>query len=80
MPFEVLTELMPDAELEQMLRETEQQYRAVVKSVPGGIYRCKLGSVWDLEFLGEGIEEITGYPACGLDNLFDRISSAVALR
>jgi diguanylate cyclase (GGDEF)-like protein/PAS domain S-box-containing protein len=35
----------------------------LVANVPGAIYRCALASDWDMEFMSDGIEPITGYPA-----------------
>jgi diguanylate cyclase (GGDEF)-like protein/PAS domain S-box-containing protein len=36
---------------------------SLVANVPGAIYRCAFGSDWEMEFMSDGIEEITGYPA-----------------
>jgi two-component system cell cycle response regulator len=36
---------------------------SLVANVPGAIYRCAFKSDWEMEFMSEGIEEITGYPA-----------------
>jgi two-component system, cell cycle response regulator len=36
---------------------------SLVAHVPGAIYRCALNSDWEMEFMSEGIEQITGYPA-----------------
>ena len=35
----------------------------LVANVPGAIYRCKFSSDWEMEFMSQGIEPITGYPA-----------------
>jgi len=35
----------------------------LVANVPGAIYRCALASDWEMEFMSQGIEPITGYPA-----------------
>jgi two-component system, cell cycle response regulator len=35
----------------------------LVANVPGAIYRCAFASDWDMEFMSDGIEPITGYPA-----------------
>jgi two-component system cell cycle response regulator len=36
---------------------------SLVANVPGAIYRCKFCSDWEMEFMSEGIEPMTGYPA-----------------
>jgi PAS domain S-box-containing protein len=36
---------------------------SLVANVPGAIYRCALSSDWEMEFMSDGIEQITGYPA-----------------
>ena len=36
---------------------------SLVANVPGAIYRCALNSDWEMEFMSDGIERITGYPA-----------------
>jgi diguanylate cyclase (GGDEF)-like protein/PAS domain S-box-containing protein len=36
---------------------------SLVANVPGAIYRCKFSSDWEMEFMSDGIEPITGYPA-----------------
>jgi diguanylate cyclase (GGDEF)-like protein/PAS domain S-box-containing protein len=36
---------------------------SLVANVPGAIYRCAFKSDWEMEFMSDGIEQITGYPA-----------------
>ena len=36
---------------------------SLVANVPGAIYRCAFNSDWEMQFMSEGIEQITGYPA-----------------
>src|SRR5947207_15902679 len=44
---------------------------ALIKNVPGAIYRCSPESDWAMQFLSDEIEPISGYPAS------DFIGSAV---
>src|SRR5690349_7607712 len=44
---------------------------ALIKNVPGAIYRCSPESDWAMQFLSDEIESISGYPAS------DFIGSAV---
>jgi diguanylate cyclase (GGDEF)-like protein/PAS domain S-box-containing protein len=36
---------------------------SLVANVPGAIYRCAFKSDWEMEYMSDGIEQITGYPA-----------------
>jgi diguanylate cyclase (GGDEF)-like protein/PAS domain S-box-containing protein len=36
---------------------------SLVANVPGAIYRCAFKSDWEMEFMSDGIEQITGYHA-----------------
>ena len=35
---------------------------SLLANVPGAIYRCAFANDWEMEYLSEGIEKITGYP------------------
>ena len=35
---------------------------SLLANVPGAIYRCAFATDWEMEYLSEGIEQITGYP------------------
>ena len=45
-----------------VLHENEQQFRALVASIPGAVYRIRLGTDWIIEFISDAIEEITAFP------------------
>ncbi len=55
------------AELEErimmtdVLYENEQQFRALVESIPGAVYRFSIDSDWVIEFISDVIEEAGGY-------------------
>lgn len=46
-----------------VLHENEQQFRALVSSIPGAVYRFRIDSDWTVEFISDVIEDITAYPA-----------------
>lgn len=46
-----------------VLHENEQQFRALVASIPGAVYRIRIDTEWIVEFISDAIEEITAYPA-----------------
>ena len=45
------------------LRASETLLRSLVDNIPGALYRCACDGDWTMEWLSDGIEEITGYPA-----------------
>jgi diguanylate cyclase (GGDEF)-like protein/PAS domain S-box-containing protein len=51
-----------DAELLPLLRASEEQFRSVVASIPGAVYRCACEN-WEIRFMSGHIEQICGFPA-----------------
>ncbi|MEG4234106.1 PAS domain S-box protein [Microcoleus sp. Pol11C3] len=49
--------------IEAALREREEEFRSLVSSIPGAVYRCSAAGRWSLTFISSGIEAISGYPA-----------------
>jgi diguanylate cyclase (GGDEF)-like protein/PAS domain S-box-containing protein len=45
------------------LRVSEERFRTLLLNIPGAMYRCAARSNWDMEFISENIETISGYPA-----------------
>jgi PAS domain S-box-containing protein len=45
------------------LRANDAQLRSLVENIPGAVYRCACDEDWTMEWLSEGIEELTGYPS-----------------
>jgi diguanylate cyclase (GGDEF)-like protein/PAS domain S-box-containing protein len=45
------------------LRVSEERFRTLLSNIPGAMYRCDLDSNWDMEFISDNIEAISGYPA-----------------
>lgn len=50
--------------LEMELKASEERFRSLVLNVPGAVFRCN--STYTMEFVNDGIEAITGYPALAL--------------
>jgi PAS domain S-box-containing protein len=44
-------------------RANEALLRSLIANIPGAVYRCACDDDWTMEWLSDGIEEITGYPA-----------------
>ena len=53
---------------ERELRKSELQFRTLVENVPGAAYQCELDVDWTMRYVGEAIEDITGYPASDFIN------------
>ena len=49
--------------VEAALRESEERFRSLVSNIPGAVYRCRCDSDWTMEFIGDAIADISGYPA-----------------
>lgn len=43
--------------------ESNLPYQALVANLPCAVYRCVSNELWTAEFVSEGCEQITGYPA-----------------
>jgi len=63
-PDRVETELLKERiRFLEELRVSEERFRTLLSNIPGAMYRCGLGSDWDMEFISDNIEAISGYPA-----------------
>jgi len=49
--------------IEAALREREEEFRSLVSSIPGAVYRCSAAGRSNVTFISSGIEAISGYPA-----------------
>jgi diguanylate cyclase (GGDEF)-like protein/PAS domain S-box-containing protein len=45
------------------LRASEERFRTLLSNIPAAMYRCGLDSNWDMEFISDNVEAISGYPA-----------------
>ena len=45
------------------LSVSEERFRTLLSNIPGAMYRCDLDSDWDMEFISDNVEAISGYPA-----------------
>ncbi|WP_447591443.1 PAS domain S-box protein [Aquipseudomonas campi] len=48
--------------MERALRESEQQYRSLIRNIPGVSFRCLLDENWTMLFISEAVEKLTGWP------------------
>lgn len=52
----------------EVLQESEKRFRTLVSNIPGAVYRLVLDSEWKIQFISDGIAEISGYPAADFIN------------
>jgi diguanylate cyclase (GGDEF)-like protein/PAS domain S-box-containing protein len=53
-----------DIEMQQIkIKESHDQFEALVMNIPGVTYRCALDVNWTMLFISDSIEELSGYPA-----------------
>jgi PAS domain S-box-containing protein len=47
----------------EAVQRGEARFRTLLSNIPGAIYRCALDADWDMEFISDNIELVSGYPA-----------------
>ena len=58
-----ITDLSVRRQMEQDLKDNEAKFRSLIGNIPGAAYRCLFNQSWDMVFLSDAIEGISGYPA-----------------
>ena len=51
-----------EEEISEELARSQQQFESLVNSIPGIIYNCDLDDPWEMYYMTDEIEKITGYP------------------
>ena len=49
--------------VQEALNESQRKLNTLVQNLPGMVYRCKLGQVWELDYVSPKCFQITGYKA-----------------
>ncbi|HHH45307.1 MAG TPA: response regulator [Gammaproteobacteria bacterium] len=44
------------------IKQRERQYRILVDTIPGTVYRCRMDANWTMLFVSSEVEVLTGYP------------------
>ncbi len=65
-----------DRQLLALLKASEEQFRAVVASIPGPVYRCACED-WQIRFMSDYIEQICGFPAADFIRSMVRIYGSI---
>jgi PAS domain S-box-containing protein len=77
-----ITDISERRRIMQQLRDSEQQFRSLIGSIPGIAFRCRAEDDYPLEFISEGVEWVSGYPVADFvgpescRNLNDLVSPA----
>jgi diguanylate cyclase (GGDEF)-like protein/PAS domain S-box-containing protein len=58
-----LLDITGHVEAVEELRVSEERFRTLLLNIPGAMYRCAAKSNWDMEFISDNIEPMSGYPA-----------------
>ena len=58
-----ITDIRQRLEMENALRESEEQFRSLITNIPGVAYRCGDESHEPVIFISDAVESVTGYPA-----------------
>jgi len=48
---------------EEKLKESTRKINTLINNIPGVVYRCLDDKDWTMEYISEGIERLSGYPA-----------------
>ncbi|MNQ05242.1 Sensor protein FixL [compost metagenome] len=60
------------------LQKSESRFRGMVANLPGVVYRCRHDADWSMRFMGDEIEQLSGYPASDfIDNRVRSYASVI---
>ncbi|MGB3510215.1 MAG: PAS domain-containing protein [Microcoleaceae cyanobacterium] len=62
------TDISARKQVEKYLHTREEEYRILVANIPGVVYRGQYDADWTMEFFGNSIEDLSGYPASDFIN------------
>ena len=58
-----ITDISSRLQMEQALKDNEEKFRSLIGNIPGAAYRCLYNENWDMVFISDAIETLSGYPA-----------------
>jgi PAS domain S-box-containing protein len=60
------------------LQKSESRFRGMVANLPGVVYRCRHDADWTMRFMGDEIEQLSGYPVSDfIDNQVRSYASVI---
>ena len=60
-----VTDISERKAIEQSLRDSERQYSSLIANIPGVSFRCLPQRDWQMLFISDAVEQLTGWPAAG---------------
>lgn len=57
-----ITDISKRKQMEEALRNSEQQYRSLISNLPGIAFRCRFDKDWSMLFVSNAVERLTGWP------------------
>jgi len=58
-----ITDLREQVKMESELKANEARFRSLIGNIPGAAYRCHCNEQWEMIFISDAVEALTGYPA-----------------
>lgn len=58
-----ITDISQRLQMEKALKENEEKFRSLIGNIPGAAYRCFYNENWDMLFISDAVESLSGYPA-----------------
>jgi PAS domain S-box-containing protein len=58
-----ITDIAERKQMEQALRDSEEQYRSLIANSPGVTFRCKIDANWSMVLVSDAMETLSGWPA-----------------
>ncbi len=59
----IISDISERKQMEEALRESEQNYRSLISNIPGVAFRCLIDERWSMLFISDAVEKLLGYPA-----------------
>ena len=58
-----ITDIADRKQMEQALRDSEEQYRSLIANSPGVSFRCRIDEDWSLLLVSDAMQTLSGWPA-----------------
>ena len=58
-----ITDISHRLQMEKALKDNEEKFRSLIGNIPGAAYRCLFNENWDMLFISDAVEALSGYPA-----------------